>query len=217
MRGRIRMELRRNGELVDVREATNAVMQSGGTLVAQLFAGVAHTGITHLGVGSSDTPETDQYATAALTPGDLTGGTEAPIPPEAIVIEPPSATSRTVKVRIRATLPASAAVGTVREAGLISRAPAPVPLPVVTAAPVSAAAHVSAAAPVSAPSPAPAVPIPPVPTPPVPIPIPIPIPLAPPPVLYNRVTFAPIVKGNDHELTMFWEVTFPYGDLQELI
>lgn len=191
------MELRRNGELVDVREANNAVMQSGGTLVAQLFAGAAHAGITHLGVGSSDTPETDQYATAALTPGALTGGTEAPIPPEAIVIEPPNPTSRTVKVRIRATLPASAAVGTVREAGLISRAatptPTPTPLPPVPAAP----------------SPAPAAPIPPVPTP-------ILLPPAPPPVLYNRVTFAPIVKGNDHELTMFWEVTFPYGDLQEL-
>jgi hypothetical protein len=33
-------------------------------------------------------------------------------------------------------------------------------------------------------------------------------------VLYNRVTFAPLEKKNDHELTMFWEVTFPYGDLQ---
>jgi hypothetical protein len=32
-------------------------------------------------------------------------------------------------------------------------------------------------------------------------------------VLYNRVTFAPISKSNEHELTMFWEVTFPYGDL----
>jgi hypothetical protein len=194
------MELRRNGELVEVREAINAVMQSGGTLVAQLFAGAAHAGITHLGVGSSDTPETDQYSTAALTPGPLTGGTEAPIPPEAIVIEPPNSTSRTVKVRIRATLPASAAVGTVREAGLISRAPAPGPLPVMPPGP-------------AAPSPAPILPPSPVP----PAPIPIPIPPAPPPVLYNRVTFAPIIKGNDHELTMFWEVTFPYGDLQELI
>lgn len=34
--------------------------------------------------------------------------------------------------------------------------------------------------------------------------------------LYNRVTFAPIQKGGDHELTLFWEVTFPYGDLQWL-
>jgi hypothetical protein len=33
-------------------------------------------------------------------------------------------------------------------------------------------------------------------------------------VLYNRVTFAPISKGNDHELTLFWEINFPYGDLQ---
>ena len=35
-------------------------------------------------------------------------------------------------------------------------------------------------------------------------------------VLYNRVTFAPIDKGDDHELTMFWEVEFPFGDLQWL-
>jgi len=32
-------------------------------------------------------------------------------------------------------------------------------------------------------------------------------------ILYNRVTFAPIAKGPDHELTLFWEVSFPYGDL----
>jgi hypothetical protein len=35
--------------------------------------------------------------------------------------------------------------------------------------------------------------------------------------LYNRVIFAPISKGNDHELTLFWEVAFPYGDLQWLL
>jgi hypothetical protein len=34
--------------------------------------------------------------------------------------------------------------------------------------------------------------------------------------LYNRVTFAPLAKHADHELTMFWEVSFPYGDLQWL-
>ena len=35
-------------------------------------------------------------------------------------------------------------------------------------------------------------------------------------VLYNRVTFSPITKTDDHELTLFWEVSFPYGDLQTL-
>jgi hypothetical protein len=186
MHGRIRIELRQRGRLIELREASNAVMQAGGLLVARLFAGAAGTGITHLGVGNSDTPETDKYATTALTPGDLTGGTEAAIPPDAIIIEPPNETSRTVKVRIRGTLPSSAAVGTVREAGLISRPPAVLPGPVIVP---------------DSPTPA--------------------IPLEPPPpgapVLYNRVTFAPLVKGNDHELTMFWEVTFPFGDLQELL
>ena len=35
--------------------------------------------------------------------------------------------------------------------------------------------------------------------------------------LYNRVVFAPIQKTTDHELTLFWEVAFPYGDLQWLL
>ncbi len=34
--------------------------------------------------------------------------------------------------------------------------------------------------------------------------------------LYNRITFAPVTKLDDHELTLFWEVTFPYGDLHWL-
>jgi hypothetical protein len=120
-----------------------------------------------MGVGVSDAPESDKFATAALSnpdgPDKLTGDTETAIPLEALVVDPPDENTRTVKVRIRATLPASAAVGTVREAGLVSRTGA------------------STAA------------------------------------LYNRVTFAPLLKGNDHELTLFWEVAFPYGDLQELI
>ena len=35
--------------------------------------------------------------------------------------------------------------------------------------------------------------------------------------LYNRVMFAPIQKADDHELTLFWEVGFPFGDLQWLL
>ena len=35
--------------------------------------------------------------------------------------------------------------------------------------------------------------------------------------LYNRVIFAPIEKAADHELTLFWEIAFPYGDLQWLL
>jgi hypothetical protein len=140
--------------------------------VARLFAGIAGaSGITHMGVGTSDSPETDQFSTGTLAnpdgPDKLTGATEAAIPPDAITVDAPDPVTRTVKVRIRATLPASAAVGVVREAGLLSRAAAPAP-----ALPVT--------------------------------------------LLYNRVTFAPLNKGADHELTMFWEVSFPYGDLQDL-
>lgn len=168
MRGRLRMELRGpRGDLLAVRRVTNAVMQSGGSLVAKLFAGQLAKGITHMAVGTSGTAESDTFATTALSNPDgadkLAGDTEAAIAPEAIVVDPPDEVSRTVKVRIRATLPANAAVGTVREAGLLSRT-----------SPTDA-------------------------------------------LLYNRVTFAPVTKGNDHELTMFWEVAFPYGDLQELL
>ena len=31
------------------------------------------------------------------------------------------------------------------------------------------------------------------------------------------MTFSPIEKTGDHELTLFWEVGFPYGDLQWLL
>ena len=87
--------------------------------------------------------------------------TTAAIGPDAFVAQTDE-TRRVVRVRLRATLPADAAGGTVREAGLLSRREDG-------------------------------------------------------DVLYNRVTFAPVEKGADHELTMFWEVEFPFGDLQWLV
>jgi hypothetical protein len=165
MRGHLRLELRTaTGEVVAVRTAHNAVMRAGAALIAALFAGQGGP-ITHMGVGTSDAPETDSFATTALTndaSAPLAGGTEAAIPPEAFLPPEIDETRRVVRVRVRGTLPNTAAVGTVREAGLLSRQGETT-------------------------------------------------------VLYNRVTFAPIVKGNDHELTMFWEVSFPYGDLQWLM
>lgn len=148
------------------RHALNSVMRSGAELVGRLFAG-GGTGITHMAVGTSDAPETEAYATTALANSDGAGGpglagpTAAEIAPEAFDTTVDE-TRRLVLVRVRATLPAAAAVGRVREAGLVSRAEGD-------------------------------------------------------PVLYNRVTFAPIGKGDDHELTTFWEVSFPYGDLQWLL
>ena len=85
--------------------------------------------------------------------------TEAELAAEAFDEPEVDEINRVVRVRVRGTLPDAAAVGTVREAGLLARS-----------APDSA-------------------------------------------VLYNRVTFAPIDKRDDHELTLFWEITFPYGDL----
>jgi len=177
MRGELVMHLcASDGTLVAERRVHNAVLQGGGALVARLFAGQLAGGITHMAVGTSDTPETDRFATTALLnpegAGALAGGTEVAISADQISVQPPDETTRTVKVRIRATLPAATAVGTIREAGLLSRATAP-------------------GAPPDAPP--------------------------QPPVLYNRVVFAPVTKLSDHDLTLFWEVTFPYGDLQELL
>jgi hypothetical protein len=165
MRAHLRVELStRAGELLEVRQEYNSVMRAGAELIANLFAGKGAP-ITHMGVGTSDAPETEDYATAGLTnapDAPLEGPTEAAIPPEAFLAPEVDTQRRLVRVRVRATLPPEAAVGTVREAGLLARS------------------GDSA-------------------------------------VLYNRVTFAPISKGDDHELTLFWEVTFPYGDLQWLM
>ena len=35
-------------------------------------------------------------------------------------------------------------------------------------------------------------------------------------VLYNRVVFSALSKDADHDLTLFWEIEFPFGDLQWL-
>lgn len=164
MRANLTVELTdATGATLARRRAHNAVMRAGADLIARLFAG-SGSPITHFGVGISDTPETETFTTATLTNAagggaePLQGATEAAIPAEAFTIDVDE-TRRVVRVRVRGTLPAEAAVGTVREAGLVSRQGE-------TA------------------------------------------------VLYNRVTFAPMAKGADHELTLFWEVDFPYGDLQ---
>jgi hypothetical protein len=165
MRARLRIELTGpEGRVLAVRQAHNSVMRAGAELIANLFAGKGAP-ISHMGVGTSDAPETDAFATTGLTndPGaPLAGGTEVLIPAEAFLAPEVDTEKRVVRVRVRASMPAGAAVGTVREAGLLARS--------------------GEAA-----------------------------------VLYNRVTFAPIQKGDDHELTLFWEVSFPYGDLQWLM
>lgn len=167
MRATLQLDLRdRSGALVDRRRAANAVTRHGAALVAQAFSGQG-TGITHMGVGTSDAPESDAFDTAALTnagaggQGPLTGDTEVALPAGTFSAPLVDEVKRVVKVRLHATLPDAAAIGTVREAGLLSRG-------------------------------------------------------AGDPVLYNRVIFAPVQKGADHELTLFWEVAFPYGDLQWL-
>jgi hypothetical protein len=157
MRAHLRIEVRTiDGTLVGRRQAHNSVLRSGADLLARLFTRQGG-GITHMAVGTSDAPETEAFATTALA-----GATEVAIPPEAFQVDPPDPVKRVVRVRVRATVPAPAAVGILREAALVARAGD-------TA------------------------------------------------TLYNRVIFAPLDKANDHELTLFWEVGFPYGDLQWLL
>jgi hypothetical protein len=162
MRATVTLQLREKetGAVITSRFARNAVMRGGAGLIAALFSG-SGSPITHMAVGTNNAPDPQTFDTVALTVAaeELTGATEAPIPAEGFSSEVDDV-RRVVKVRVRGTLPDDAAVGTVREAGLIART-----------------SETEA-------------------------------------VLYNRVTFDPIVKGNDHELTLFWEVTFPYGDLQ---
>jgi len=157
MRAFLRLELRRtNGGLITVREAHNSVLRGGAGLLANMFA-MKSTGITHMAVGSSDAPESQDFATTALT-----NATEVTISPDAFQIDPPDPVKRVVRVRVQGTVPAALNLGTVREAGLV--------------------AHNGDTA-----------------------------------SLYNRVVFAPIDKAADHELTLFWEVGFPFGDLQWLL
>lgn len=163
MRATVRLELRNEeGDVLAMREARNSVMRGGAELIASLFSGKGNGGITHMGVGISAEPESDTFARTALTtagdaPDALTGATEAAIAAADFTVRVEEA-RRLAIVEVRATVPKGAAIGTLREAGLIARA-------------------------------------------------------GDSSVLYNRVTFAPIAKKNEHELTMFWEVTFPYGDL----
>lgn len=153
-----------DGTLVTERHASNTVMASGARLIADLFAGTGGP-ITHMGVGTSDSAPDDVQVESLsnAAQGDappLEGATLGAIPAEAF-----SATlvpeRRVVQVRVRGTLPADAAIGRIREAGLVSQGGGGT-------------------------------------------------------VLYNRVVFAPVDKRDDHELTLFWEVEFPFGDLQWL-
>lgn len=166
MRATLHLELRdRDGTLLGERTAGNTVLQSGGRIIADLFAG-AGAPITHMGVGTSD-DEPGSVSVTALANDDgsgqpgLTGATATAIPAAAFRIELDEPRRRVV-VRIRATLPDAAAVGTLREAGLLSRRDGG-------------------------------------------------------DVLYNRVVFPPVEKGDDHDLSLFWEVEFPFGDLQWLV
>jgi hypothetical protein len=153
------------GMLLAQRRAHNTVLKGGGQLIADLFRGGGRP-ITHMGVGTSDTDPTAVTITAlgnddgSGQPG-ITGDTTAPVPPEAFSTEVDDERSR-VLVKVRATLPPAAGVGTLREAGLIARSDGL------------------------------------------------------PDVLYNRVVFPPVDKGGDHDLTLFWEIEFPFGDLQWL-
>jgi hypothetical protein len=165
MKARLHLRLLdRDGTLIDERRAHNTVMTSGAQLIADLFAGTGSP-ITHMGVGTSDA-NPDDVSVTALT--NVASGDDDPLQGEVVGAIAPSAfvatvvpERRVVQVRVRATLPEDAAIGRIREAGLVSQTDGAT-------------------------------------------------------VLYNRVVFAPVDKRDDHELTLFWEVDFPFGDLQWL-
>ncbi|MBT2500896.1 hypothetical protein J7E25_17525 [Agromyces sp. ISL-38] len=165
MRAKLYVELRdRHGAVLQTRAAHNTVLQTGGRLIADLFTGAGGP-ITHMAVGTEDADPTS-VTVAALGNDDgqggpgITGDTAAPIPPDAFAITVDEPRSR-VLVKVRATLPDAAGVGTLCEAALVSRQGGT-------------------------------------------------------DVLYNRVVFTPLTKGDDHDLTLFWEIEFPFGDLQWL-
>ncbi|CRZ14809.1 hypothetical protein [Mycolicibacterium neworleansense] len=165
MRAQLKVELvDRYGTVLQTRQAHNTVLRTGGQLIAELFTG-AGAPITHMAVGTSDADPT-AVTVAALGNDDgtgqpgITGDTVAAIPAEAFTTSVDETRSR-VLVKVRATLPNAAGVGTLREAALMSRR-------------------------------------------------------AGGDVLYNRVVFTPVTKAADHDLTLFWEVEFPFGDLQWL-
>lgn len=153
-----------DGVKVDERRSANTVLASGAQLIANLFSGTGSP-ITHMGVGTSDAAP-DDVDVVALTNDvngvdpPLEGDTLGPIPNDAFVaaVVPER---RVVQLRIRCTIPPDAAIGRIREAGLVSQTPGGT-------------------------------------------------------VLYNRVVFAPVDKRDDHDLTLFWEIEFPFGDLQWL-
>ncbi|TDE92439.1 hypothetical protein EXU48_12780 [Occultella glacieicola] len=166
MRAVLRLELReRSGALLTRREAHNTVLATGGRMIADLFSG-AGAAITHMSVGTSDDAP-DAVDVTALANDDgtgapgLVGETTVAIDAGAFTTEVDQ-TRRRVVVRVRATLGDAAAVGTLREASLMSRRSGG-------------------------------------------------------DVLYNRVVFPPVTKGDNHDLSLFWEVEFPYGDLQWLV
>lgn len=164
MRAHLTLQIRdRTGQILAGRSAHNAVMRQGAELVAKLFAGTGMP-ISHMGVGNREILEEPDFEIEGLinepdsTGQTLEGDTAAPLPEGAIEIEADE-TNRRIHVTIRGVMPEEAAVGTIREAGLLADTPDGM-------------------------------------------------------VLYNRVQFEPIDKGDDHELTLFWEIDFPYGDVQ---
>src|SRR5829696_469919 len=112
MRALLQLDLRdRDGTLLTRRRAHNAVMRSGAQLVARLFTGQG-AGITHMGVGTSDQPESDAFATTGLRneaaggQPALTGATEVALPAATftnrITLDEPH---RLARVRFHGTLP----------------------------------------------------------------------------------------------------------------
>lgn len=108
--GRLRLDVRRpDGVVVDRRERSNTVFQSGAMLVAQLFAGQVATPVNGMGVGTNPDPSGAPFDTVTLDTNDETG--QPLVGPVAVALAPDAvsfevdADARRVRVLTRAVLP----------------------------------------------------------------------------------------------------------------
>ena len=108
--GRLRLDVRRSdGVVVDRRERSNTVFQSGAMLVAQLFAGQVATPVNGMGVGTNPEPSSPPFDTVALDTNDETG--QPLVGPVAVALSPDMVSfeidgdERRVRVLTRAVLP----------------------------------------------------------------------------------------------------------------
>ena len=162
VRATLEIELRDAcGRVLARRRRRNTVLQTGATLLADLFRGVGGP-INRMAVGAHPEAEVTPFATSALLGAGLEGATEVEVTADDFVVEI-STDDLETRLTARIVLPAGAEgealSGAIAEAALLHLAEDGTRR------------------------------------------------------LYNRVTFESIDKEADQELSLYWELHFPFGDL----